>query len=466
MNRSVFSSLGSLAIASLLLGGLSACGTSSSPAPITLHLVSYDDEKSPGGDQIRHLSTELRKLSGGAMTIESVFLASDTEVGTAHLVTSGTDDLALIAARSWDQLGVKSLRALNTPFLVTNEALLDKVVDGSLRTKLLSGLPDAGVVGVDLFPEQFRHPFGYDAPLLGVEDYAGQDVRVPPSDTSNALFTALGAHPMMADEGLRGAESGYRLAPANIATGNVVFFPKVNALVINSKVKSKLSSAQWDDLSRAAAATRQWVIDTFPTDTQAAATFCQEGGEIVGATSAQLAALHAAVKPVIQELEQDPLTERLISAIGKLNEGTTAPEPTASCPASVEADEASTLNGTYRFTADPTAEAKAGISSSAVDENSGDFTMVLDDGQWTMDQVYASGPKTGTTYHATGAFVVSAGRMTWLWTHEDGNWTKAAVKIQPDRSLLFSDYEESPGTAQDSYLLDGFLFGTWTRTAD
>ena len=39
----------------------------------------------------------------------------------------------------WDLLGVTSLRALNAPFLITNQALLADVISGDLGTTMLSG---------------------------------------------------------------------------------------------------------------------------------------------------------------------------------------------------------------------------------------------------------------------------------------------------------------------------------------
>ena len=58
----------------------------------------------------------------------------------------------------------------------------------------MAGLDAAGVVGLALVPESFRHPFGFDHPLLGPDDYAGAVMRAPESANTTAMFTALERH--------------------------------------------------------------------------------------------------------------------------------------------------------------------------------------------------------------------------------------------------------------------------------
>jgi hypothetical protein len=54
---------------------------------------------------------------------------------------------------------VTSLRALNTPFLITADTLAAGVVtDAGLTRRLASGLPSAGVSALGLYPEGLRHP--------------------------------------------------------------------------------------------------------------------------------------------------------------------------------------------------------------------------------------------------------------------------------------------------------------------
>ena len=66
-----------------------------------------------------------------------------------------------------------SLRAINTPFLVTSDDLVAEIISSDVADELMAGLDAAGVVGLALVPESLRHPFGFDHPLFGPDDYAG-----------------------------------------------------------------------------------------------------------------------------------------------------------------------------------------------------------------------------------------------------------------------------------------------------
>ena len=198
---------------------------------------------------------------------------------TAGKVVDGTYKLGLVPSRAWDELGVESLRALNAPFLLTSHAALASVLSGSLRAQLMAGLSDAGVVGLDLFPDALRHPFGFDEPLLGSEDYAGAVIWAPVSDTVTRLFRGLGAEVTDSETStLRGgAEAQFSLAPAGVTygTGNVTFYPKTNVLVAGADLPARLGADPWSVLTDAAAATREWQITRPPCDFVAAAGFCE-----------------------------------------------------------------------------------------------------------------------------------------------------------------------------------------------
>jgi TRAP-type C4-dicarboxylate transport system substrate-binding protein len=313
-------------VLALVTAGLTACSPSA-PAPlavkrvVVLHIATDDDDTEPAGKQILHFAAEVKKLSHGSVTVSPSWHAAgdtpDWDQANAKLVQAGTAELGLIPSRAWDELGVTSLRALNAPFLLTTDEQVRTTVSGSLRTPLLAGLAKASVVGVDLFPEGLRHPFGQGEPLRGVGDYAGGLIRTPTSATVSAMFKAFGA--TTNDEELspqhRGAESSYALTPGGVATGNVVFFPKVNALVANPKAFARLSAGQRQALRDAATRTRSWVLRTLPTDTAAATAFCKSGGSIAVASAAQVQSLRRAAQPVVRELEKDPGTRATIAAI-------------------------------------------------------------------------------------------------------------------------------------------------------
>jgi TRAP-type C4-dicarboxylate transport system substrate-binding protein len=318
--------------------------------PLVLTMGTSDPPGRPAVDQIEEFAARVADLSEGRMTIEPRLEATggstrDGDQAVARRVISGELDMGNIPTRAWDTEGVTSLRALSAPFLITTDELLDEVVSSDLVDDLLSGLPAVGVIGLGLLSEGLRHPYGFAGPLLGPEDYDGAVIRTMTSATTKATFQALGASvtdEQMNTEAHEGMESGYAWDPIGVATGNVVFFPKVNAVVINSEVFDRLSEGQRTILEQAVAETQTWAIGTRSSDVEGAAAFCARGGSVVLADETAISALEAAVVPVYQELGTDSQTRDLIAAINEMKQGV---QPTTAIPSACgegEQDDGST----------------------------------------------------------------------------------------------------------------------------
>ena len=193
---------------------------------------------------------------------------------------------------------MKSLRALQAPFLITDDELLDKIADGPLTEKLLAGLEPAGVVGLALLPEALRHPVGFGKPLVSLRDYAGARIRAPLSEVTYELLRALGAEPVdvldtefthgVRSGEMRGVESelatNENLIAPGVVTGNVTFFAKLNTLVVNADRFESLTDEQQDVLGDAARATLRHVRATRLSDPDAAAEVCSGNGRVVFAS--------------------------------------------------------------------------------------------------------------------------------------------------------------------------------------
>ena len=206
----------------------------------------------------------------------------------AGLVQSGKLASALIPARAWDELGVTSLQALQAPFLVSTEELLEQIVQGEPAEEMLAGLDKAGVVGLTLLPEGLRHPVGFARPLLTPEDFAGARIRAPLSNASYRLLEALAAKPVdisgeefsqaVAEGEIDGAESGFAwgvdLPQPNTFTANVTFFPKVNAIVVNDDTFGDLSDEHREVLREAAAKTLSHTLRNAPSEQERAKVYC------------------------------------------------------------------------------------------------------------------------------------------------------------------------------------------------
>jgi TRAP-type C4-dicarboxylate transport system substrate-binding protein len=77
------------------------------------------------------------RLSHGRLQIRLFFDVAgdetpDIEERLARMVRDGRFDLGWVATRVWDELEVKSFRALQAPFLVTDYELLGRVATGPI----------------------------------------------------------------------------------------------------------------------------------------------------------------------------------------------------------------------------------------------------------------------------------------------------------------------------------------------
>jgi TRAP-type C4-dicarboxylate transport system substrate-binding protein len=455
-------------LVALVATGVSGCERQVSGPTLVLRLATPDKQTDPTGPAVQHFAEEVAQLSGGTIRIDPMWdVTPDGAQGwdqtVAEGVARGTWEMGLVPGRAWDLLGVDSLRALNTPFLITNQAALRAVLDSDLRDGLLGGLPAAGVTGIDLFPDGLRHPFGYDDPLLDVHDYADQTIWSPTSEVVAHMFGALGATTDDSSDSssLRGAESQFDFTPGQVATGNVTFFPKTNALVLRTSVRTHLRDDQWALLRAAGAATRQWLYAEEPSDQQIADIFCKDGGSIVAASPEQLGQLEKAVQPTVQWLRSDPDTRRLIDAIGDVVKGVSGEPPSVSCPAelplSPEDAELASLDGTYVTRVTQKQLREAGVPDRHhILENSGRTTWVLNAGTWTFHQTanhHIDNPD------GSGNYTYRDGVLTLTWDEYD--WTSARLQVDKDGTIHFSDIHDA--LASQQALSEGSFKSPWTR---
>jgi TRAP-type transport system periplasmic protein len=311
---------------------------STEPQQTRILRIATDDEPGrPAADQIEEFARQVKELSGGTLLIEPLWKAvgedkDDWDQAVARGVMAGDFDMGLVPARAWDTEGVDSFAALHAPFLVTNNALLAKVIEPGVADEMLSGLDKLGVAGLALFPESTRTLFAFGNPVLKPADLAGKTIRAPRSDTTYALLTALGASPDdlagevfpdgVATRQVVAAESSFAAAsdlPApTTAAANLVLYPKVSSLIANSKVFQNLSEPQRQQLTEAATATRTWAVRAMKSVADDAAEFCRNGGTVIMATEAEVTAFKDAGAAVYSKLEADPATKAHLTKIRDL----------------------------------------------------------------------------------------------------------------------------------------------------
>jgi C4-dicarboxylate-binding protein DctP len=323
------------------------------PVPTTLRLGTDDVPGAPAVDQIMAFADAVNEISGGQLVIDPVYDANGAQgLGSwdqlvARKVVSGDLDMAVVPARAWDTEGVLSLRALQAPFLVTSDALSASIATSDLAGEMLAGLAKVGVTGLALAPENIRHLLWYGPAPQSLDEFDGLPIRSPRSATSYALLEALGAKPddftgtesfddIVASGRPAAAESALalagRLPGGTTVIGNLPLFPKVNSLVINTKVFERLSESQQDWLRAAAKQMVAFATSDMPDTTGYAETYCRNSGTIVLADDAFLSDVRRAAQPVYDDLERDPTTKSLIEQIRALAEQIGAhPAEVAAC---------------------------------------------------------------------------------------------------------------------------------------
>jgi TRAP-type C4-dicarboxylate transport system substrate-binding protein len=426
-------------------GGGGAVGDKAGGAgtPLVLRLGTEAGPSRPSADQILEYARRVEEASDGQVVIEPVWdaagpQATEWDQAVARMVVGGKLDMALIPARAWDTEGVTSLRALNAPLLVDSDALVEQIVTDDLAEDMLAGLEAAGVTGLALLPEGLRHLFLYGDHTL--DDARGKHVRAPRSETTWALFEALGATPV--DETSReeieagtvlGAESSFALATSlpveTTAIGNLTLFPKVNTLVVSSATFDDLTSTQQSILRDAARSTVTWAVEQTGTDAAHAKPYCDNGGRIIHASAAEIEQARAAARPVYEVLEQDTGTAAAIARIEELKRDIPAVPPPATCDGRVESaadektgdpalgGEASEFpDGIYRM--EMTAEflMDAGVDRETAANHDGMWTLTFQEGRFVE----------GT---CEGTYSVKGGRVSILLGDDEGCGTSANKEL-------------------------------------
>jgi len=443
-----------------------------SSAPLELRLAAaFGSADQPEARYAREFATRVGKLSDGRLRVRVIFGAEgakspNVETLIARRVRDGSYDLGWIGARAWDELGVTSFQALQTPFLVTNYALLDKVVSGPIAREMLAGLDGHGVVGLALIPGLLRHPFGLRRPLLSPRDFAGARIRVIPSRATDALFRALGATPVHAGSaGLDvralkigdGEASFANLPTGAIASANIVLFAKALTIFAGERAFARLTSEQRDILRRAAAATLAGAA-SYPVRQS-----IRFEGELVGqwcrlrgrtgytalATPAELAALARAAQPVVESLQRDAETRHFIAEIRRLSAELppappiTAPASCLSSPRNARSSAVSRppgfLDGTYRWVLTAASARASGQTPGPDLPLVG--TAVLRGGTWA----FAGEDHDGGTFRAKGDRLVFdwpriAGRLTFTFRRDrDGTLhLKPVLPMDPGDQFVWS----------------------------
>jgi TRAP-type C4-dicarboxylate transport system substrate-binding protein len=388
--------------------GVDKAGGIRTEQPVVLTLANHED----GPEDVMYWIEEVQRRSGGSLRIQVQNQWRDQEFaydkGTVADVQAGKVQLAKVAARAYDTVGLDSFQALLAPFLIDNQTLEQRVLESELAGRMLAGTGRLGLVGLAVLPTDLRKPLGLSRPLVAVKDYRGARIGVREGELAKATFATLGATPVGYVPGgplsdLDGVELGLGTIRGNeydqqaAVTANVTFWPRTVTVVMNRRAFESLTPSQRDALQQAGSSVvaRQLAFRQGE-EGRDRELLCRQGLRFVRASDQELAALRRAVQPVYRQLERNAVTRSLLQQIRMMKHqtpATAAPHaPTCSPSDSAAAAgdrKATVLDGVYRtsFTQEELANSPYLVDRGEVQAgNWGEFTLTFDHGRVTLDQ--------------------------------------------------------------------------------
>jgi TRAP-type C4-dicarboxylate transport system substrate-binding protein len=273
---------------------------------------------------------------------------ASSERQIAEGLLSGKVQLGSFPTWTWETEGVNSFRALEAPLLISDFALMNKVVGSAIAREMLASTEDRGVVGLGLVPDNLRRLLVRDRRFVSPAGLMRARVLVR-STAMGQIANALGATAVTdegddshlalqqgrvdaADEALpRSFGDGYSDV-AKYAWSNVALFPRINVIAINRKVFDELTGTEQAALHLAARdAAGEAANHLTEGEDVAAEGLCESGLRFARASRGQLTELTAALRAVTAALERDGQTRRFIERIATLKSAT-PPGPELAIP--------------------------------------------------------------------------------------------------------------------------------------
>ena len=389
--------------------GVDKAGGTRTEQPVVLTLANHEQ----GPEDVQFWIEEVQRRSGGSLRIQVQNQWRDQELAydkaTIADVQAGKVQLAKVAARAYDTVGLDSFQALLAPFLIDDQTLERRVLESELAGRMLAGTGRLGLVGLAVLPTDLRKPLGLSRPLVAVKDYRGARIGVREGELAKATFAALGATPVGYVpggplSGLDGVELGLGTIRGNeydqqatAVTANVTFWPRTVTVVMNRRAFDSLTPSQRDALQQAGSSVvaRQLAFRQGE-EGRDRELLCRRGLRFVRASDQELAALRRAVQPVYRQLERNAVTRSLLQQIQMMKHqtpATAAPHAPTCSPSDAAAApgdrKATVLDGVYRtsFTREELANSPLLYDDGEVQAgNWGEFTLTFDHGRVTLDQ--------------------------------------------------------------------------------
>jgi TRAP-type C4-dicarboxylate transport system substrate-binding protein len=418
-------------------------------------------------EELAAFDAAVRRVSGGRLRIAwrneyARGRGGNAEVAVIRDVSAGKADLGWAGTRSFDLVGDPAFNPLHAPLLIGTHADEERVVRAALVEPMLAGLADIGLRGIGVLPGPLRRPLGRRT-LLEPEDWDGAVIASSGGRQIDASLRALGATVRYNDPavteptaGLDGIETHVAAIPGNHyhrdmrnLTGNVVLWPRPLVLFAGPDV----ADADLAVLRRAAeAAISGTAALARARDNDARQELCRNGIAVATATPAQVAALRAAFRPVLDGLERDPAARSSIAQIRRLVAGSRPDAVT--CPAAAAPARTGTIPaGLYRTRVTRADAAERGFTWASVVE--ADPNPAALRSKTKEYRIELSEQSTFTVYDVTvdgradigweGSYSLYRDRITV--EGNEGTTITARVEVDGDR-LRFVDVQPGPRTPE------------------
>jgi C4-dicarboxylate-binding protein DctP len=450
---------------SLLLGacdGEPATRAGADSATRVLTASSYFPSGYPSGDTLAELASQVATTSSGSIRISALpatYSQSDNDPGSEllNLVMDGAVDVAVVPARIFDAEGVSSLDALQAPFVFTSTEQADSLLGDPIVGEMLSPLNAIGVKGLALTYDALRNALGYQRPLVSPGDFAGKAFAFRPNHVTRAAMAVLGASEYedvgaaferaIADRSVVGLEDSLNQPNrqgVGWSVGNEFLSFKANVIVVNAQVWGGLDDSQRESMQSAADATREWSRSSMSwhLDLAAAASkFCDSGaGDVVLGSETDVAAMRAAVAPVIEELRSDPLTASVLDRIDQIEGEVSAtvakpcqagPSPQSGWRPVAPAGDQHVVDGVWRVDVRAARLLDAGVGPSDASNNESVWTVTIDGSEVRARSVKGD--------DCAAAMTLRGDRLSIVWDEATGCGGDFTVRFRVDRDVLHLD---------------------------
>jgi tripartite ATP-independent transporter DctP family solute receptor len=162
----------------------------------TFRLSTTTPKGAPAVDGMERFAQLVGERSGGKMNVR-VFSNGQLggDIQTVASLQGGVIDMTVLNAGLLTQLA-PDFAILDFPFLITDPAISDRILDGSLGEKLNDLLPSKGLIGLAYWELGFRNLTNSRRPVKTLADIKGLKIRVLQSPLFIEVFGALGANPV------------------------------------------------------------------------------------------------------------------------------------------------------------------------------------------------------------------------------------------------------------------------------